>query len=246
MSDEENTGSGWTTPPKGKAKKPKTTKANARRRGNKHTVQRRITAEKVNGELADGLHPHDAPREDIPLMNAFDLVPPGEMIPELTPDEKRGAGGTYREEFARIARTICELGGTDIEVATALGVSLSTMWGWQARYEDFFRAMIVGKDLPDERVIRALYQRAVGYTYPEFDLRVINHQLVVTPTLKHIPPDVGACNAWLRSRRKSEWNPAVNMELTGTDAFRNMWAMVAQGQLAPMIEGTAVEVEDGQ
>jgi len=242
MPDEEKTGSGWTKPPKGKVKKPKS-KANAHRRGNKHTIQRRQTAEKMFAELEAGAGIDKPPPEEPKLLDAHDYMFAGEPVPEMTPNEKRGCGGTYREEYARIARELCELGATDIVVARALGTSLSTMWGWQARHEEFFRAMIVGKGLPDEKVRRALYQRAVGYSYPKVEFKIIGGDVKALAKITHIPPDVAACNSWLRARDK-EWNPATNVNLTSEESFRNLWTMVSQGQTIPVIEGSFTEIED--
>jgi hypothetical protein len=240
MSDEKTTGSGWTNPPKGRVKKLKKPpkNPNSTRRGAKHTVQRRQNAEKIFSELQELIRQRElAAMIDPPLVDANDYILSEEPVPEMTPNEKRGAGGTYREEYARIAQGMCELGATDLQVARALNVSLSTMWGWQARHEDFFRAMILGKDLPDEKVVRALYQRAVGYSYPEVEFKVVNKEVRVLAKMTHLPPDTGACVAFLRSRRK-EWNPAANLQLGGDQMFMQLWQMVAQGQTAPMIDIT--------
>jgi hypothetical protein len=242
MSDEEKRGSNWTRPPKGKAKKPRTNKATMQRRGREHAVNRRAKSEKIFAELEAELERRQNPPEDPPLMDATDLLPPGEPVEELRGLEKQGRGTTYRSEYARIAQSMCELGATDIQLARALGVSLSTMWGWQARHEEFFRAMIVGKDLPDEKVVRALYQRAVGYTYPEVELKTVRGEVKAFPKLTHIPPDVTACQAWLRARRRSEWNPAANLNLTSDESFQNLWLAVSQGQTMPMIDVTPTEV----
>jgi len=246
MSDEEKSKSAWTSPPKGKAKKPKGNKANAQKRGRRHTAQRHLTAERAFQELRDGKHPHE-PQPGPPLIEPGDYLPRGEPIPEASALQKQAcmsgeAGTTYRSEYARIAKTICELGGTDVEVARALGVSMSTMWGWQSRHEEFFRAMIIGKDLPDERVIRSLYQRAVGYSYPDVEFKTHQGSVHVIPVMKHLPPDVGACQAWLRSRRKQDWNPASNLNLSADETFRNLWVMVAQGQVAPMLTQDIIDV----
>lgn len=260
--DDKPVGSAWTKPPKRPRGRPRKTtapvdengytktthpaaKAKKQAKGARDTVQRRATMEATRAELAAG--EHKEPPFMPPLMDAMDLVlEEGPFIPELVGDEKkRGPGATaFREEYIRIARTLCELGATDIEVARALGVSLSTMWGWQSRYEEFFRAMIVGKDLPDERVIRALYQRAVGYSYPEIQIKTINGGLHVVPVVKHIPPDVQACNSWLRSRRRDEWSETKTLNLTSSESFQSLWQAISTGQILPMIDVTPEDVTE--
>lgn len=244
--DDKPVGSDWTRPPKRPRGRPKKStdpvvKAAKQAKGARDTVRRRSTMQQVRGELDAGEHKDPPPIP--PLMDAMDLaLEPGPFIPELFGRDKQAAGPAYREEYARIAQTMCELGATDIEVARALGVSLSTMWGWQARYEEFFRAMIVGKDLPDERVIRALYQRAVGYSFPEIQIKTLNGAMHVVPVIKHIPPDVTACTAWLRSRRRDEWSETKNLNLTSSESFQNLWLAISQGQVLPMIDVTPEDV----
>lgn len=239
MPNDEKPGSSWTKPPK----KPKATKktaeqklaqkAAAQKKGGEYTVKRRTTARKVREDKAQG-RLGTALGDEPALMNALDLLMPGEEVEELTGYAKQGRGPTFRHEYIRIAETICSLGGTDIEVARALGVSLSTMWGWQSRNEDFFRAMIVGKDLPDERVVRALYNRAVGYNYPQIDIKIVGGEAQAFPQIVHIPPDVNACKSWLRSRRRDEWSETTNLNLSSDELFKQLWTAVGQGQTLPM------------
>jgi len=169
-------------------------------------------------------------------MDASDLLLDG---------DKRKARSKYLPQYANIAAEMCRLGATDIEVARGLGISLSCLWRWQSQHEEFFRAFLEGKDHCDDRVERALYHRAVGYSHP--DLHISNYQgtPVVVPYIKHIPPDVAAASRWLKSRRKEQWAENQEINLKGDDAFNEMWKAISAGQVLPVLApGNGTETED--
>jgi transposase-like protein len=66
--------------------------------------------------------------------------------------------------WATIARKACERGFTDQQVADLLGVNPSTLYR-RAQYRQFSRAFRLGKELANNRVERALYERAIGYDF---------------------------------------------------------------------------------
>ena len=78
---------------------------------------------------------------------------------------KRGQPTAYKPEFAKQAAKLCELGATDQELAAFFKVSLSTIYLWRNTHAEFSEAVIAGKDKADARVERALFGRAVGYSY---------------------------------------------------------------------------------
>lgn len=215
------------------AKPPKKTeytpehKAKMQKRGAEFTVRRRTTKKKVRAELEAG--EHQDPLEDPPLMNAMDLI---------IEDPIHG-NSSYKPEYARIAQEMCRLGATDIELARALGISLSTMWGWQSRHEEFFRACIIGEDYAMIRVERALYGRATGYTYPEVDIRVVDKQLVMTPILTHIPPDVGAASRLLKAWNREKWGDEAKLSISADETFKNIWEAISQGTTIPIVDNLA-------
>jgi hypothetical protein len=115
----------------------------------------------------------------------------------------------YREEFAEQARTLCELGATDIELADFFEVEVRTIYRWKHAHNEFCQALLVGKDALDDRVERSLYQRAVGYTFESE--KVFNYQgeIVRAATREHVAPDPGAALSWLKNRRGDTWRDKV-------------------------------------
>lgn len=111
----------------------------------------------------------------------------------------------YKSEYAEQARKICQLGATDQQLADFFSVSVSTLNLWKIQYPEFSESLKLGKELPDAKVEHSLYMRAIGYSHPEDDIRVVNNELIITPTIKHYPPDTTACIFWLKNRMGEQY-----------------------------------------
>jgi hypothetical protein len=136
--------------------------------------------------------------------------------PTRTPS-KRGRKTLYRKDYAHIARSMCDLGATDHQLAIAFGVTTTTIWRWQSRHKEFGDAVKVGKEACDDRVERALYQKAVGYTYNSE--KIIAYEGVPTrvPIVEHVPPDTAAGKHWLLNRRPKDWSAGQVLKHAGHD-----------------------------
>ena len=129
----------------------------------------------------------------------------------------RGRPTKFRAEYVEIAASLAKNGATDADVATALGVSIRTVWRWQAEHAAFCQALAVPPGAPDDRVERSLFQRSVGYTYDAEKVFQHNGQPVRVPITEHIPPDPGAAMKWLTNRRPDRWRDRQSLEHTGKD-----------------------------
>ena len=127
----------------------------------------------------------------------------------------RGRPSKYIPAFAKVATQMCQLGATDADLAEAFGVSTRTIWRWRSTQRDFCLALKVGKGPADDRVERALFQRAVGYSYNAIKVMQNNGQPVFAEYTEHVPPDPGAAKLWLTNRRPEEWREKTTTELTG-------------------------------
>lgn len=116
-----------------------------------------------------------------------------------------GRPSKYRPEFVEQAKKLCRLGATDLEIADFFGITVRTLFNWKNEHDDFFHAINESKTIPDERVERSLFHRAIGYEHDEVDIRVIDHQIVKTQIRKYYPPDTTACIFWLKNRRPDLW-----------------------------------------
>ncbi|CAN5544373.1 hypothetical protein BH10PSE14_BH10PSE14_24400 [soil metagenome] len=122
-----------------------------------------------------------------------------------------GRPSSYAPSFAGIAERLCRNGATDTEVAEILGISWRTLYRWRNEHQGFAVALRAGKELADDRVERALYQRALGYTAraQKVVTRRGHAEPVVVSYEVHIPADVRAAIHWLAIRRPTPWARAA-------------------------------------
>lgn len=113
----------------------------------------------------------------------------------------------YKSEYVKIAKKMCELGATIPDLAESFDVANSTIHLWAVNHKSFSEALRIGREPADDKVERAVYERAIGYSHPDVDIRVIENKIVQTPIIKHYPPDMKAALAWLYNRKKDNWHP---------------------------------------
>lgn len=127
-----------------------------------------------------------------------------------------GRPSDFMPEYVEQAHKLCRLGATDAEVADFFGCNRRTLQRWQHDHPELAEAMKLGKEIPDSRVERALYARAVGYDFEAVKI-FCNKDGIVTevPYLEHVPPDPKAAMQWLFNRRPNEWR--LRVEHTGKE-----------------------------
>jgi hypothetical protein len=143
-----------------------------------------------------------------------------EKVPE--PKRKVGRPTSYRPEYAELAYKFCLLGASDERLAEMFDVVVSTIYEWKLAVPEFSEALTRGKEVADAEVAHALFHRAKGYSHMEDDIRTValpsggGSEIVITPTVKHYPPDTGAATLWLKNRQPKVWRDKVETELSGT------------------------------
>lgn len=153
---------------------------------------------------------------------------------QRAPDAKRpGRPSKYRPEFAEQARKLGMLGLTDKELAVFFEVSESTIYVWKNDYPEFSEALKDSKALADAEVAAKLFRRATGYEHPEDDIRTVTlpgphagSEVVITPTIKHYPPDTTAAIFWLKNRQPALWRARVENESGGDDIAKTLTALI--------------------
>lgn len=131
-----------------------------------------------------------------------------------------GRPSAYKPEYADQARKLCLLGATDKKMADFFGVSEQTLNAWKTAHPEFLESITRGKEIADAEIAEALFHRAKGYSHPEDDIRTLSmgaagSEIVITPTIKHYPPDTQAASLWLRNRQPELWRDKVQQEVTG-------------------------------
>ena len=106
-------------------------------------------------------------------------------------------------------------GATDREIAEYLEIGETTLYRWRHEYPEFREALAMGKEFADERVEKALYRRAIGYTFDAVKIMQHQGQEVIIPYQEHIPPDTSAAMAWLKNRKPAVWRDKQEVEHSG-------------------------------
>lgn len=130
---------------------------------------------------------------------------------------ERGRPTDYRPEFAEQAAKLCALGATDYELADFFGVDTRTIYRWKNVHDDFCQSVTCGKERADERVERALFNRAVGYTFESEKVFQFQGEVIRADTVEHVPPDPGAAKLWLTNRRPEQWREKQEIDHKSSD-----------------------------
>lgn len=128
-----------------------------------------------------------------------------------------GRPSSYKPEYAEQGYKLTLMGATDQKLADFFDVSKSTINLWKQEFPEFSDSITRGKDLADSVIAESLFHRAKGYSHPEDDIRTVAASIVITPTIKHYPPDTAAASLWLRNRQPALWRDKVENVHTGPD-----------------------------
>jgi len=141
----------------------------------------------------------------------------------------------WKDEFLPIILQRCAAGDTDAEIGRLIGVSPNLMWKWRQLRPELKAAMNAWREKADDRVVRALYERAIGYTFESEVIKTVEGRVVRVKTVEHVPPDVRAAEIWLMNRRAGEWRAKQEVVYSHSDDPRmltdeELLQIIAQGQ----------------
>jgi hypothetical protein len=118
-------------------------------------------------------------------------------------------------------RTLVLHGFTDKEVAKFFGFTEQTLNNWKKEHPDFFEALKDWKYKADQKVVRALYKRALGYrtkvkkAVVVSDGRENGSHVEMVEEEAAWAPDTAACFIWLKNRKSDEWKDKQEVEHSG-------------------------------
>lgn len=122
----------------------------------------------------------------------------------------------FNPDFIPMVAELAMRGNTELEMATRLGVSIPTFSAWKRKYPELLAALKLNKEKADELVEQSLYNRAIGYSHVEEDLRVIDGKVVRSTVIRRYPPDTTAMIFWLKNRQPKAWRDKRETEISGT------------------------------
>jgi hypothetical protein len=139
------------------------------------------------------------------------------------PGAKTGAGrpSKWQDEYCEQAYKLTLLGWGDKQLAEFWHIDEKTLNSWKHIHPEFLQSITEGKGPADGNVAHSLYKRAIGYSHDDVDIRTLSHglnasaELVITPIVKHYPPDTAAASLWLRNRANKLWKEKNQTEVSG-------------------------------
>lgn len=143
-----------------------------------------------------------------------------DVIELVVVPKRRRVRGSFLDDFTderlEVITALTANGATDYELATAMGISVATLWRWAASNDKLRSALTLGKDALDDRVARMLATKALGYTYNSEKVAINADGMVTrTPIVEHVAPDTTAMIFWLKNRRPEEWRDVKNVAMEG-------------------------------
>lgn len=128
-----------------------------------------------------------------------------------------------------------ELGLTDKELCKFFNIKDATLNKYKNQYPEFIESLKKGKDIADEKVVRALYKRATGYSHPDIHITTYQGEVTTTPIIKHYPPDTTACIYWLRNRQ--QWIDKLPMDIIPDIPFDAVFESWSDEKLTEYVNG---------
>lgn len=114
-------------------------------------------------------------------------------------------------------------GFTDKEIAQVVGITDRTLDNWKKKHAEFFRALKDWKQTADEKVERALFERATGYKCPDTKAQWVSDEsggrFEYAEMEKHYPPDTPAATLWLKNRKPDEWRDTQHVQVDGLNGI---------------------------
>ncbi len=136
-----------------------------------------------------------------------------------------GRPSKFNEPLANRIMALARQGFTDAQIASAIGIAVSTLNNWKSDHPGFMEALKESKSITDELVHGALLSRALGYVHPavKFFYDAKKGEVITKSYAEYYPPDTTACIFWLKNRRPDLWR----------ERFEHMPVMPSQQQRLP-------------
>lgn len=106
-------------------------------------------------------------------------------------------------------------GKTDAQVAKELSLKRVTFLDALKNTTGLTDTIKTIKSMPDSRVEKSLFERALGYSHKDTQFFCYQGEIVSQETVKHYPPDVSACVFWLCNRQPKRWKNVQKVDVEG-------------------------------
>ena len=124
-------------------------------------------------------------------------------LKKKSPPKKRGNPGKFEADMVDRIKFLIGKGFDDKEVATAIGVTVTSLTNWKKKNPELIAAIEDWKKKADREIEASLREKAKGF---------------IGPDGKYYPPSDSAQQFWLRNRNRKEWSDTQKIEVEGSIA----------------------------
>lgn len=117
----------------------------------------------------------------------------------------------YKKNFPDRVRKMVRL--THYDMAKNLGIAVSTFCEYMKEYPEFAEAVNEADAATNSIVESSMFQAANGYSHDDTDIRVVDGKIVMTPIVKHYPPNPSLAIFW--AKNKMGWKDKQDIEHSG-------------------------------
>ena len=115
-------------------------------------------------------------------------------------------------------KMLAEYGHTDTFMCKFFGVTGKTWTHWKLKHKEFRTMLEAWRETANKRVVKALYERAIGYEHTEEKVFCQNGEVTTHEVVKRYPPSESAALAWLKNKDPKNWKDKQEVEVTGNMA----------------------------
>lgn len=132
--------------------------------------------------------------------------PKGAKTKPREPLLKMSERGVVTPEHCDLVHRLALIGLDDQRIATALGISESTLTLWKRKFPEFKAAIHAGKDVADAAVIASLYDLAQRRTVRRTRPMVVDKAVEIVEYDEAVEADVKAAQYWMACRHPEKWS----------------------------------------
>lgn len=130
-------------------------------------------------------------------------------------EKRTGRPTLFKPEFIEQSKKLLAAGWTDVEIADFFGIVPATLYLWKNAHPGFLETQKSAKQLADERVVKSLYAKAMGYEHDVEKLVVVDGVPTKIVVREKVPPSDTAMIFWLKNRQPAQWRDRKEVESDG-------------------------------
>jgi len=138
----------------------------------------------------------------------------------------KNSGEKWNPIYIEIVKELANEGYIESEIQRLIHISVATFNRWKKDHPEFLKALKEGKENPDKKVVKALYENALGGEYTTkkpivvSDGAQLGSHIEMVEVKERIPANVTAQIYWTKNRLPREWKDKQDIEHSGKMEYK--------------------------